>query len=615
MDFSNFDSSKLNSLMGLFSGCSSLKSVDFTNFDTSRVYDMVNMFADCTSLQSLDLSNFKTDNVRYFERMFWDCNSLIYLNIKQFNFTSAIQDYLYKHCEGDNNNVFYGLKKLKYIDIRSVTDSNDFLKNAFNSREGLYVCQGELPQNQIITNESAVYVCCTYNNDKLSCNFPPTTTPILPTTIHTTIPTPIHTTIPTTIHTTIPTPIHTTIPTIIHTTIPTPIHTTIPTPIHTTIPTPIHTTIPTPIHTTIPSPIHTTIPAVETTTPAAQATTSIVENTTTTPAEQTTAPETIKEDEGEEEEIPLVLMGFSSFDVSGEDNTVSFDINFAAVNGGPQPSTVTVPLVVDYESRMRFLGEKEIECKLKETGNKDIATYSCERELESPNRKNIKIIPNFTFPGRKNANVVGSTPLANMFMDNLQNVDDSYDNLQNSKIYVLDHSLYNKYTTNLYNITGTMNEKPKSEFDKKQIKLMYTVGSEKTESSCTIYKITEYNYTLNCQADEDTDGDIQSAISFISDEEMLLVNVDGRSLNNPIENTTNVTDNEDSQNERGNSGNKRYYSKSSGGINAGAIVVIILVLVFVVAIVIGVALYLRNKASKITNRNEAVKESVMEIIK
>ena len=528
---------------------------------------MDNMFADCTSLQSLDLSNFKTDNVRYFERMFWDCNSLIYLNIKQFNFTSAIQDYLYKHCEGDNNNVFYGLKKLKYIDIRSVTDSNDFLKNAFNSREGLYVCQGELPQNQIITNESAVYVCCTYNNDKLSCNFPPTTTPILPTTIHT------------------------------------------------TIPTPIHTTIPTPIHTTIPTTIHTTIPAVETTTPAAQATTSIVENTTTTPAEQTTAPETTKEDEGEEEEIPLVLMGFSSFDVSGEDNTVSFDINFAAVNGGPQPSTVTVPLVVDYESRMRFLGEKEIECKLKETGNKDIATYSCESELESPNRKNIKIIPNFTFPGRKNANVVGSTPLANMFMDNLQNVDDSYDNLQNSKIYVLDHSLYNKYTTNLYNITGTMNEKPKSEFDKKQIKLMYTVGSEKTESSCTIYKITEYNYTLNCQADEDTDGDIQSAISFISDEEMLLVNVDGRSLNNPIENTTNVTDNEDSQNERGNSGNKRYYSKSSGGINAGAIVVIILVLVFVVAIVIGVALYLRNKASKITNRNEAVKESVMEIIK
>ena len=122
-------------------------------------------------------------------------------------------------------------------------------------------------------------------------------------------------------------------------------------------------------------------------------------------------------------------MGFSSFDVSGEDNTVSFDINFAAVNGGPQPSTVTVPLVVDYESRMRFLCEKEIECKLKETGNKDIATYSCESELKSPNIKNIKIIPNFTFPGRKNANVVGSTPLANMFMDNLQNVDDSYDNL------------------------------------------------------------------------------------------------------------------------------------------------------------------------------------------
>ena len=148
-----------------------------------------------------------------------------------------------------------------------------------------------------------------------------------------------------------------------------------------------------------------------------------------------------------------------------------------------------------------------------------------------------------------------------------------------------------------------------------KITLTYTVVSDKTESSCTVYKVTEDNYTLNCRVDEDIDGDIQSAVSFISDEEILLVNVDGRSLN---ENTTVLTeddsDNEDSQKKR-NSGNKIYVSKSSGGLKAGAIVAIILVLVFVVAIVIGVALYLRNKASKITNRNEAVKESVMEIIK
>ena len=36
-------------------------------------------------------------------------------------------------------------------------------------------------------------------------------------------------------------------------------------------------------------------------------------------------------------------------------------------------------------------------------------------------------------------------------MNNLQDIEDKYDNLEYSFVYILDHSLYYKYTTNIYN--------------------------------------------------------------------------------------------------------------------------------------------------------------------
>ena len=87
-----------------------------------------------------------------------------------------------------------------------------------------------------------------------------------------------------------------------------------------------------------------------------------------------------------------------------------------------------------------------------------------------------------------------------MFMNNLQDIDDTYDNLQNVSIYILDHSIYDKYSYNTYNITGIILQKPKSNLENKNINLMMNAISEnkiKTESSCTIIKNNENNYTLN----------------------------------------------------------------------------------------------------------------------
>ena len=187
-------------------------------------------------------------------------------------------------------------------------------------------------------------------------------------------------------------------------------------------------------------------------------------------------------------------------------------------------------------------------------------------------------------------------------MNNLQDSGNEYDNLQNYTVYILNPSIYDKYSTNLYNITEIMNQKPKSNLENKNINLMINLESEskiKTESSCTIIKSTENNYTLNCKYNENIKGDLQSAISFISDDEILLVNFDGGNNNTIIAKNPTA---------------RKYISKKSNGLKAGAIVAIVLALVFALAAVIGIALCMKN--GSIFNRNKTEgSESIAQIIK
>ena len=114
-----------------------------------------------------------------------------------------------------------------------------------------------------------------------------------------------------------------------------------------------------------------------------------------------------------------------------------------------------------------------------------------------------------------------------------------------------------------------------------------------TESDCIIDKINESSYSLNCELKDNINGDLQSAISFINVEEILLVNFDsGYSIittNNPYE---------------------KYFSKaSSNGFKSGKIVAIILPIVFVLAVIIGIIIYLKNKKNNDKNELSYRKES------
>ena len=100
IDFSNFDSSKLNDTSSMFTECKNLKSINFHNFNTSLLKTMKYMFDKCLSLTSLDLSSFDTSLVTSMKNMFHNCTSLETLDISSFNTKSLeILDEMFHNAE------------------------------------------------------------------------------------------------------------------------------------------------------------------------------------------------------------------------------------------------------------------------------------------------------------------------------------------------------------------------------------------------------------------------------------------------------------------------------------------------------------------------------------
>ena len=431
----------------------------------------------------------------------------------------------------DIKEIFYNLSSLEYIDIYNVTDSSNFLKgkvNELNLKKNLTVCQNN---SVVINNTNANYDCCNIINYILVCNNIQTTIPIIQTT------NPM---------------IQTTIPFLQTTT--------------------------TRIQKNIPQ-IQTNIPQIQSTTPRIQ---------TTAPQIQATALETTNE------RTLLILLGFNSFKLGT--SIMSFNVLFIKILNDIYSNLMKVPLTINYNEKIRILEEKEIECYLKKTKNKKITSYFCETEIKNSIIKQVKIIPKFNFVYQNNIIILGSTPFARIFMNNLQDIDYKFDNLENSFVYILEHCFYFKYSTYYYNITGIIDQEPKSKLGNKNINLMINIDSESeiiTESDCIIVKINESSYTLNCKLkDKDNiHGDFQLAISFINDEEILLVNFDSG-------NSTITTINP----------YKKYFSKTSS-LKSGGIVAIIFPIVFVLAFIIGIIIYLKNKKNHdkndLSSRNES----------
>ena len=125
-----FDTSKVTSMMEMFTECPNLTYINTKSFTTDNVTTMYRMFAKCSAITELDLSSWNTSKVTNIKEMFSGCTSLETLDISGWSLTKT----------KDISGVFYGLTSLKTlnvsnVDTSTITSMYNLFENCSNLKE------------------------------------------------------------------------------------------------------------------------------------------------------------------------------------------------------------------------------------------------------------------------------------------------------------------------------------------------------------------------------------------------------------------------------------------------------------------------------------------------
>ena len=113
IDFSNFNTSKVTNMQGMFSG-SFFPSIDISHFDTSNVTDMSYMFTNLKKATEINASFLNVKKVNNIYQIFQGCENLQTLNLSGWELDSITSMY----------GLFHNLPKLTSLNLNSFTTKN-----------------------------------------------------------------------------------------------------------------------------------------------------------------------------------------------------------------------------------------------------------------------------------------------------------------------------------------------------------------------------------------------------------------------------------------------------------------------------------------------------------
>jgi hypothetical protein len=251
----------------------------------------------------------------------------------------------------------------------------------------------------------------------------------------------------------------------------------------------------------------------------------------------------------------------------------------------------------------RLLKEIKANCTLDLIESDKKYRYYCNVTEETTNIKEIKLIPEFDFTTQDNVTYTGSTPLAKMFMNNMKVLQNNTynDMLENSLVYIMDNSSLYRNQQFLFNITGEI-EDPQPKLENKNITLLINLENEidektEVEVQCNISNITRNNYILYCKSNETFLGELQNAISFIDNNDLLLLNF--ANINDSIIDI------------EANTNRRTFFIKNGSKLGAGTIVGIIIPIIAVIALIIFLVFHLRNKNKRVANDAESSVKAIL----
>ena len=154
----SFNTSFVNNMESMFQGCSSLNSLNLNSFDISLVKNMTLMFNKCSSLKSLDLSNAKALSIQTMNKMFSDCSSLKELYLFRFDNSKDIS----------MEEIFDGSSSLELINIKEININNDLKSKIFDKDlKILTICNYEENNYETFFSKENKTICNNISKDDL----------------------------------------------------------------------------------------------------------------------------------------------------------------------------------------------------------------------------------------------------------------------------------------------------------------------------------------------------------------------------------------------------------------------------------------------------------------
>ena len=302
----------------------------------------------------------------------------------------------------------------------------------------------------------------------------------------------------------------------------------------------------------------------------------------------------------ENEETNVDLLGFNQLDLSIK--YFSFYMYLISIKNNLYSNQIQYPITITNDRNIRRLLKESIaNCTLVSIQSAIKYKYYCRVNEEATNIKGIKIELDFDFVNQENAKLKSVSPLANMFINNMLTMKyhEEYNNIiENSRVYIMDNSKIIGNNKLFFNISGRIIE-PKPKLYNKNIILMINLENDENpqiQVQCNINNISSINYILYCKSNESFKGELQSAVSFIDNKDILLLNFDD--INQSFIDLENIQNNI-----------RSYIKNDSKSLGAGTIVGIIIPIIVAMALITFLLFYLSKKNKKVYyNTDSSIRE-------
>ncbi|MBR3525499.1 MAG: BspA family leucine-rich repeat surface protein, partial [Lachnospiraceae bacterium] len=153
-----FKTGKVRKMAAMFSNCCELRSLDVSGFNTELCEDMTSMFAGCERLNALDVSSFKTSLCKTQGSMFDRCYNLRSLDLRSFDFA----DCMYFGTANSGITHLY----LPFYALKNYDFSNGYDEGKFKIQKIFYAGTQEQWDALKNTVPAGVEVICDYGVDE-----------------------------------------------------------------------------------------------------------------------------------------------------------------------------------------------------------------------------------------------------------------------------------------------------------------------------------------------------------------------------------------------------------------------------------------------------------------